>query len=175
MAPHLVRAHSTYNIWICSFHPPPPPPPTPYKYTHYWWWVGTMRRKNMRLTHTLQIHALLVGTMREKTKQNRNTRHIRMQQTEFWCHEQRTKMCNCSISNTHHCFVLAYSAAVEAERGQCFSELVWLGHRPLSVPWKGSLGRLRSHLLLLHHLNPPVCPNINIHVTHYGFSPCGMQ
>ena len=52
MAPHLVRAHSTYNdIWICSFHHTLPPP-----------------------MHTLQIHALLVmGWHNEREKTNTHT------------------------------------------------------------------------------------------------------
>ena len=66
MAPHLVRTHSTYNIWICSFHHPPPP------------------------SQSLQIHApLVMGRHNEKEKHETNT-HSTNTCTTGW-HNEREK------------------------------------------------------------------------------------
>lgn len=74
MAPHLVRAHSTYNIWICSFHPPPRPHTntrttgdglaqwegktwdwhTLYKYMHYWL-AQWEKKQNKTETHDRSV------------------------------------------------------------------------------------------------------------------------
>ena len=75
MAPHLVRAHSTYNdIWICSFHHTLPPPMHTLQ-IHALLVMGWHNEKEkMRLTHTLQIHALLVmGWHNEREKTNTHT------------------------------------------------------------------------------------------------------
>lgn len=70
MAPHLVRAHSTYNIWICSFHHPPPTPPP---------------------SQSLQIHApLVMGRHNEKEKHETNT-HSTNTCTTGWHNEREKK------------------------------------------------------------------------------------
>ena len=69
MAPHVVRAQSTYkDIRIRSLHMHTH---THYKYMHFWWWVGQMRTKEM--TNQYAEERRLVSTFNFDLEENEDT------------------------------------------------------------------------------------------------------